>query len=147
MEKWPSDIQYLKYLFFSLYLHVQYLHDFSNFLPLFLTGVHSCWIVCTRMKQDDWIFWSILRKQTKNNTNKHQTIVGILCTYMYIKTPRLYANIPVNISDIYTLIDGFAYNTCRYFVSCVVFFRAGQRKMQAMRKMSACIIHVCKTID
>ena len=33
----------------------------------------------------------------------------------------------------YTLFDGLAYNTCGYFASCVVFFRA-------MSKMSARII-------
>ena len=28
----------------------------------------------------------------------------------------------------YTLFDGLAYNTCEYFASCVVFFRASQGK-------------------
>ena len=28
--------------------------------------------------------------------------------------------------DIYTLFDGLAYNTCGYFASCIVFFRAPQ---------------------
>ena len=44
--------------------------------------------------------------------------------------------------DIYTLFDGLAYNTCGYFASCVVFFRApqGRGKIQAMSKMSARII-------
>ena len=40
---------------------------------------------------------------------------------------------------IYTLFDGLAYNTCGYFASGVVFFRAprGRGKIQAMSKMSA----------
>ena len=39
--------------------------------------------------------------------------------------------------DIYTLLDGLAYNTRGYFASCVVFFRApqGREKMRAMSKM------------
>ena len=42
----------------------------------------------------------------------------------------------------YTLFDGLAYNTCGYFASCVVFFRApqGRGKIRAMSKMSARII-------
>ena len=46
-------------------------------------------------------------------------------------------------NNIYTLFDGFiAYSTCRYFASCVVFFRAlqGRGKIRAMSKMSARII-------
>ena len=44
--------------------------------------------------------------------------------------------------NIYTLLDGLAYNTRGYFASCVVFFRApqGRGKMRAMSKMSASII-------
>ena len=44
--------------------------------------------------------------------------------------------------DIYTLFDGLAYNTCGYFASCVVFFRApqGRGKIEAMSKMSPRII-------
>ena len=44
--------------------------------------------------------------------------------------------------DTYTLFDGLAYNTCGYFASCVVFFRApqGRGKIRAMSKMSARII-------
>ena len=40
---------------------------------------------------------------------------------------------------IYTLFDGLAYNTCGYFASCVVFFRApqGRGKIRVMSKMSA----------
>ena len=43
---------------------------------------------------------------------------------------------------IYTLFNGLAYNTCGYFASCVVFFRApqGRGKIRAMSKMSARII-------
>ena len=43
---------------------------------------------------------------------------------------------------IYTLFDGLTYNTCGYFASCLVFFRAPQRrgKIRAMSKMSARII-------
>ena len=43
---------------------------------------------------------------------------------------------------IYTLFDGLAYNTCGYFATCVVFFRAprGGGKIRAMSKMSARII-------
>ena len=43
----------------------------------------------------------------------------------------------------YTLFDGLAYNTSRYFVSCVVFFRApqGWGKIQAMSTMYAHINH------
>ena len=39
--------------------------------------------------------------------------------------------------DKYTLFDGVAYNTCGYFASCVVFFRApqGRGKIRAMSKM------------
>ena len=39
----------------------------------------------------------------------------------------------------YTLFDGLAYNTCGYFASCVVFFRApqGRGKIRAMSKMSS----------
>ena len=42
----------------------------------------------------------------------------------------------------YTLFDGLAYNTCRYFASCIVFFRPqrGRGKIRAMSKMAACII-------
>ena len=42
----------------------------------------------------------------------------------------------------YILFDGLAYNTCGYFASCVVFFRApqGRGKIRAMSKMSARII-------
>ena len=42
----------------------------------------------------------------------------------------------------YTLFDGLAYNTCRYFASCVVFFQApqGRGKIWVMSKMSARII-------
>ena len=37
-------------------------------------------------------------------------------------------------ANIYTLLDGLAYNTRGYFASCVVFFRApqGRGKMRAM---------------
>ena len=44
--------------------------------------------------------------------------------------------------DKYTLFDGVAYNTCGYFASCVVFFRApqGRGKIRAMTKISARII-------
>ena len=47
-----------------------------------------------------------------------------------------------NFSNIYTLFDGLAYNTCEYFASCAVFFRApqGRGKIRAMSKMSARII-------
>ena len=31
---------------------------------------------------------------------------------------------PKKINNTYTLFDGLAYNTCGYFASCVVFFRA-----------------------
>ena len=45
-------------------------------------------------------------------------------------------------TDIYTLLDGLAYNTRGYFASCVAFFQApqGRGKMRAMSKMSASII-------
>ena len=45
-------------------------------------------------------------------------------------------------ATIYTLFDGLAYNTCGYFASCVVFFRApqGRGKIRATSKMSARII-------
>ena len=44
--------------------------------------------------------------------------------------------------NIYTLFDGLAYNTCGYFVSCVVFLRAPQErgKVRVMSKMSVRII-------
>ena len=46
------------------------------------------------------------------------------------------------IQNTYTLFDGLAYNTCRYFASCIVFVRApqGQGKILAMCQMSARII-------
>ena len=55
---------------------------------------------------------------------------------------RQWNTIPNNLRNIYTLFDGFAYNTCGYFASCVVFFRApqGRGKTRAMSKMSARII-------
>ena len=42
-------------------------------------------------------------------------------------------------SNKYTLFDGFAYNTCGYFASCVVVFRApqGRGKIRAMSQISA----------
>ena len=44
----------------------------------------------------------------------------------------------------YSLFDGLAYNTCGYFASCVVFFRApqGRGKMRAMSKMST-LVNIC----
>ena len=59
---------------------------------------------------------------------------------------RVPVRVPVNKLYIscnsYTLFDGLAYNTCGYFASCVVFFRApqGRGKIRAMSKMSARII-------
>ena len=45
---------------------------------------------------------------------------------------------------LYTLFDGLAYNTCGYFASCVVFFRApqGRGKIRAMSEMST-RIYIC----
>ena len=49
---------------------------------------------------------------------------------------------PIAMCHIYYVFDGLAYNTCGYFASCVVFFRApqGRGKIRAMSKMSARII-------
>ena len=48
----------------------------------------------------------------------------------------------IQIVNRYTLFDGLGYNTCGYFASWVVFFRArqGRAKIGAMSKMSARII-------
>ena len=56
-------------------------------------------------------------------------------------TGHVFQNIG-NTKNIYTLFDGLAYNTCGYFASCVVIFRApqGRGKIRTMSKMSARII-------
>ena len=48
------------------------------------------------------------------------------------------------LTNIYILIDGFAYNTRGYFASCVVFFPSPEENAKARSKMSARIIY--KTI-
>ena len=51
--------------------------------------------------------------------------------------------IPAKEILLYTLFDGLTCNTCRYFASCMVFskcWRGEEKKIQAMSKMSACIM-------
>ena len=71
---------------------------------------------------------------------------GFLCGFciMWFRVANLihHRSLQIIYMTIYTLFDGLAKNTCGYFASCVVFFRAprGQGKIQAMSKMSARII-------
>ena len=89
----------------------------------------------------------IMPPQDQKKTKSRTILVSGSCTWFgtIIDQMKLMWRLPqpfMLLSDIYTLFDGLAYNTCGYFASCVVFFRApqGRGKIRAMSKMSARII-------
>ena len=70
---------------------------------------------------------------------KKKTLRPDKCTAAFPRHSDYYTILVEERSNKYTLFDGLAYNTCGYFASCVVFFRAlqGRGKIGAMSKMSA----------
>ena len=80
----------------------------------------------------------IMPPQDQKKTKSRTILVSGSCTWFgtIIDQMKLMWRLPqpfMLLSDIYTLFDGLAYNTCGYFASCVVFFRKNTSNEQNVR--------------
>ena len=92
----------------------------------------SGWILYAQLHWQLWLSeifckraYCCLRNETKPDFKRSSTwmIIIIFC---------------ILICNIYILFDGLAYNTCGYFASCVVFFRAPQGQASIEQNVRSC---------
>ena len=105
--------------------------------------VRNCWVAKKLMSRTSPVKFRVFRREFLRNHSMNWTQIfreNLNCYALSIF--RVFILLASSDSDKYTLFDGLAYNTCGYFASCVVFFRApqGRGKIRAISKMSARII-------